>query len=97
MSGACSSCSYDRPQGFSSGTGGRRAGVDHHGTLGRHGDRGVAPRGQGIDLTIWRLLLIFDAEHKLDIAHTMISLWKGLEALSPASRPSSSTTAMWRR
>jgi len=27
----------------------------------------------------------------------MISLWKGLEALSPASRPSSSTTAMWRR
>jgi len=39
--------------------------------------------GKVLDLTIWRLLLIFDAEHKYDMAVTMLGISRKLQALSP--------------
>ena len=39
--------------------------------------------GKVLDLTIWRLLLIFDARDEADMGLTMASIWKELQALSP--------------
>jgi hypothetical protein len=39
--------------------------------------------GKVLDLTIWRLLLIFDAEHRGEVGQIMGSISKKLQALSP--------------
>ena len=61
------------------------------------GSRCRSRKARYLNLTIWRVLLIFDAEDQVDMAHTMTSIWNELQALSPGPRPSSSTPAMWRR
>ena len=50
------------------------------------GGTGIAvslQEGKVFNLTIWRVLLIFDAEDQVDMAHTMTSIWNELQALSP--------------
>ena len=39
--------------------------------------------GKVLNLTIWRVLLIFGAEDQVDMAHTRTSIWNELRALSP--------------
>jgi hypothetical protein len=63
------------------------------------GGTGIAvslQEGKVLNLTIWRVLLIFDAGDQVNMAHTMTSIWNEPQALSPDPRPSSSTPAMWR-
>jgi hypothetical protein len=50
------------------------------------GGTGIAvslQEGKVLNLTIWRVLLIFDAEDQVDMAHTRTSIWNELQALSP--------------
>ena len=42
--------------------------------------------GKVLNLTIWRVLLIFGAEDQVDMAHTRTSIWNELQALSPDSQ-----------
>jgi hypothetical protein len=64
----------------------RKTGEAEWTITGPSGGTGIAvslQESKVLDLTIWRLLLTFDAAHQLDIPQTMISIWKELQARSP--------------